>query len=339
MAENNYPVEGIHIPPKVEAVNLFQGISKLGGAILILIGSFVTLAYLINTFGFRINVSSLLLNLPLGAGLVFGNIPLFLQKKALDQNQRHYKILSVALGLATLAIGITIIATSGIYLTNNPIFTANNIIALSFILCGSSIIVSNSQVPHRYHFSQILVISILVFTTFKLIDTIYRLALFYSPTAQMVEFFCLSAILIIYSQSILFTKPDRGFLGIFTSDSPSGVFAQRLLFYIIFLPSFEGLIIILGNLVKLYDIYTMMSITVVTFMFTYIGIAWINAKSLYRSEQERLVMREALRINNIHLELSKENLSNKVVELQKEKEQVSSKINNMESLKDIVDST
>ena len=65
--------------------------------------------------------------------------------------------------------------------------------------------------------------------------------------------------------------------------------------------------------------------------------AWFNIKLLYKLELERFAMKEELRIHNIHLKLSNEDMAIKMDELEKAKQKYASHLNYQDKFMDIVE--
>lgn len=79
------------------------------------------------------------------------------------------------------------------------------------------------------------------------------------------------------------------------------------------------------------------AIIVVLFMVLSAFLAWLNLKLLYQHELEHFVMQEELRIHNINLQLSNEDLAAKMQELETTRKQYASKLTYQDNFRDLAE--
>ena len=78
--------------------------------------------------------------------------------------------------------------------------------------------------------------------------------------------------------------------------------------------------------------------TVVLYIALSTILAWLNLKLLYRHELEHFVMQEELRVHNIHLKLSAEDMAAQVQQLESTSQQYVSKLNYQDNFRDLAES-
>jgi predicted membrane protein len=144
-----------------------------------------------------------------------------------------------------------------------------------------------------------------------------------------------SAIFVLLCISILLRWPDRGFVGIFTTDSISSKFSLRLLFINLIVTFIIGIIILIGMKKETYSAFEVIAVLIISFMLLSSVFAWINLKLLYRYELERFIMKEELRVHNITVNLDTEDLTDKMVELEDKNKEIADKLSSRNRLMDI----
>lgn len=314
MPETYYPIEGIILPPNKNSVRLFHGIAVAGAVISSIIGIYIALS-----------------NLPLGLAILLGSITVFIEKisKHLPKQWFLSRILSLIAGLGILFVSIYL------FITNS--FNPKNTVAITTFLVGLALLANTTGFVHRHRFSQSLLVFGLFCNTFQLLDMLYRAMALNNSLFFLTRQFTVTLCLILLGQSLLFAKPARGIMSLFTTDSPSSVLALRFLFYIIFVPPAFGLAILLGEAMGIFHAESRLAIAIGSLMVMSVIATWLNTKLLYRVEQERYIMKEALRVHNINLETSASDLSSKIHTLEEEKQAVTDKIRNQKHLQDIED--
>jgi len=315
MANAAYPTQNIHLPTNHTTLMIALFVSQ-AGSVFILIATIILFfdwLFGMHTFG------PSLTNLPVIAALIISAVAIFFYKKS-----NKFQLLGLALILIGLFIFLTSLNGQTPNLAKNGIF---------FFFIGLSLIASILKIPHRYHFMQIITVAILTMNLYSFLAHIYELVSF---KANFNPAFWESIVFFILCQSILFIKPDRGFVGLFTSESRSAQLARMSLLYFTSLPICLGFFfLILGNL-QIFDLNGRLALLVVVTILVSIIISWINIKVLYPTEVEHFVMKEALRVNNISLELDAEQLTSQVVRLEDDKQKIADKLNNEQTLSDIV---
>lgn len=199
------------------------------------------------------------------------------------------------------------------------------ILGIVFILFGISLLLPLLRLIHRFHLVHICTLVVLSLGTITLLGFLYRQISFHSSDSINLP---LQSAIMIFLTAVCFSLrwPARGFISLFTTDSTSGTFAIRMLFFSIFTISCIGFIIQLGVLWGFYTIYEAIAIGSVSLMITFTALTWINTKLLYRMELERFFMREELRVHNIDLELGNDELAKRMVELERSNKEISNKL-------------
>ncbi len=316
MPVSSYPTTNLHLPSNKTAIRVARFISLIGGDVLSFAAIVIFFDWVmgLNTFG------ESLANIPVILALITSSVAIFFYKK-----NNKFQLL----GLPLILIGVVIITVP--FSDNSASFVKNGIV---FLLIGLSLMASILKIPHRYHFMQIIALGLLVISLFTFLVSIYN---FVASGTDLGVSFWESIIFFTLCQSIIFIKPDRGFVGLFMTESRSGQLARMSLLYFLTLPLCLGFIFLIMDKINLFDVNARLAFLVaVTILFSII-IIWMNVRILYSSEVEHFVMREALRINNISLEMNATDLSTKMVELEQAKQEVTKKFDNQQSLVDLMD--
>jgi len=315
MTQVIYPASNIRIPTNTGGVVIIQRISDMSGAISAMMALALFLFWGMNVFLF--------------AGVISTCLFLLFQKKRHNalQLSNARKILSVVILLFIILFGILSILSS-----------PNNFYS-GFALCvfGVSMILIFTKLIHRYHFSQLILFFTILLIALSFYKSVYVVISTQSLLTQT-NSLILSALFIICCQALLLSKPDRGFLGMLTIDSPSSRLSLRFLVYLIVVPPVMSFSLLTAGYMKLFDKEMTIPLLAIFLNLMSLTVNWLNMKLLYKFERERYLIGEALRVNNIQLEIKSEDLNIRVNELQKEKDEVTSKVNNSQSLQEIVSS-
>ena len=193
-----------------------------------------------------------------------------------------------------------------------------------FLVFSLALLLSQTKMWHRFSLAQMLFFFVLIISGMSILEFMYRFFLAVKPTTGLVFVpFGTAIIFGLAGVAGLFKWPNRGFMAIFCADTLSTKYALRLLAVktgLIFTSSFlmlagtEGMIIfvILLGVISAF-------------------LAWLNIKLLYKFDLEHFLMKEALRVNNISIQMSME-------DLEKEKGKYINKLNYQDKYRDVVES-
>lgn len=323
MVEIIYPSGGNSIPANQKTVKLLINISIISGYASLLIGiSMVLFSILSPIFELRVNNS--VINYALYFALILGGLNVILDKKKALFSDKKQQITGLVLGFIVLLCGIV---------------TANTEISngLIIILLGISLIIAKIKIHHRFHLSQFLSFIAIAFSTYFFVNNIYFFTFIGSITPQSTALLFQTILLILLCQSILLKKPEKGFFGSLTLDCSSSSLALRFFLYLVLIPPLLGIIIILGNKFGFYNMYSIPILLVVIFTMMSISMNWLNARIQYHTELEIYLIKDALRENNINLQISKENLDARVKELETENKHAYEIAVNQSKLRDLLE--
>jgi hypothetical protein len=334
MSENNYSLTSIHLPENKGLVGLLKTLSRTTGLIVTLFSIILLVGWFANVSFFK---TLLMSNEPLSvfSAVLFllASLPLLLpspSKKKLPANF-SLGLFSVIGGLLCLG---AIIGFFNLIQEQNVL-----IISWSFLIVGCALLLSRTKLSYRFHIVQLLIFIVTVFHTTILLSFIYRI--FLGAASPHIIYIPLNLTLLfsLLCNAILLRWPNRGFLGIFTTDALSSTLSLRMLFVSVISAPLLGLTGLLWSQWQGYYSYETVVIVVILLMIFLAIFAWLNVKLLYKFELEHYLMKEALRVNNIDLELGQEDLSTKITSLEQTKKQYEEKLDNRTSLTNIVDNT
>lgn len=341
MLATTYPTHNIYLPSNNGAIKKIIKIAYLSCAASLIIGTLMLFGGVITILGYSsLDVS--IVNVPISLGIIIGSLSQLVLPHIEAKSSAPFlvgKMLSVMGSLILVLIGVLLLGNTLLPKLAIPFFPSSVGIVqgLTFILTGLSLFFGHLKITHRFHFVQAFALIVIFFNSYTLLVSLYSIFVpVYSLTNSTINSFVISLVMIIFSLQFLLAKPARGFCGLFTMDSLSSKLALRSLFYIILAPPILGGIVILTQRLKLFDSTAAIPLMAIVLIFLFIVIAWLNGKSLYHLEQESYLMREALRVNSISLELSAEDLTKQLADTEKSKKDAEDKFSNSLSLSDLV---
>lgn len=327
-----YPTEKIHLPSHLFSIRITRAISLIGGLLIacstfcLFLGWLLKIEVILTLFG------SKLCNLPTIVALTGCCIAIFMY------NSSH-KILFLMISFVNLWIGLFIVLSYFFHLP--PFFSLFSTMSLRagviFVLLGYSQLIGISPAQHRFHYLQLILFIALFLGLFGFLESVYLLI----STGQFISIeensLAGSILLFTLTQSFLLAKTNRGFLGLFTTDTNSSQLARFSLIYYAILPPMLGILLLVEEKVGFLNSYGRLAFLILSQMLISVIITWINIKLLYPSEVENYLTKEALRINSVTLALDAKELSSKIDEVEKTKKALADKLNNRDSLIDYVD--
>jgi hypothetical protein len=324
MADLSYPAQNIHLPPHPPSLHAVQLVSHLGAGITLLAALLLIYDMLSGS-----KLFPMLSNMPTIIGFMASGLSIFL-----------YRISTKFqfLGILCMIIGLTTILNENIFAGTLAIASAGTLKSgILFLIIGLSILSSILPIPHRYHFMQVIAFTAISISLFSLLESLYRYISLGYLTGDVQYAIWSSLFFFILSQSIFWMKPGRGFVGIFMCDNLSSKLSRMSLIYFTTMPPLFGFFLILSERIHFLDSSGRLALLIVIVIIICIISTWINIRLLYPSAVEHFLMKEALRVNNISLEMNASDLTTKVDELEKAKQEVTRKFNNQQTLTDIMD--
>lgn len=313
MTQVVYPASNINVPPNTGAVTLIRRISDVSGVLS------AGASFVLFLFG--------LIHLFIFAGVISLALFLLIQKKKYStiQLSNVRKIISVVLLVLIILFGV-------LSILNSP---SNFYYGVTLCVFGMTMMLLYTKLVHRHFFNQLILFFTILLVALTFYESVYAV-ITKQDLHTKVNQLMISALFIISCQSLLLSKPDRGFLGMLTIDSPSSRLSLRFLIYLIVVPPVMSFALLTAGYMKLFDKELTIPLLIIFLNLMSLTVNWLNTKLLYKFERERYLIGEALRVNNIQLEIKSEDLNIRVNELQREKDDVTRKVNNSESLSEIV---
>lgn len=189
--------------------------------------------------------------------------------------------------------------------------------AFNFVMGGLALWLLNSPRRHFSRWAQNTGLSLLFISLVPLVGYVYRASYLYSigsyiPMAlHTAFFFCILAFGTVLAQT------DSGIVAVFTSRTPGGSVARRLLPFAFGVPFVLGALVILGEKTQVFPAELAVSIIVVGSIAVFSSLIWWNALTLNRTDQVR---REAeVRLQKAHDELE-ERVAERTASLQQANE-------------------
>jgi hypothetical protein len=323
MKESSFPLSKIHLPENKIVVGRLQKLSLLAAISVVIIAAVMLL---ISSNLWLVIIAFILIAV---ASLVEIKLNIFSNTEKLSKFQRSFFLLvSVFCSGLVFLIGI-------IQIFNNSVAEGNGVgIGLSLILISIAFGLVRIKNTNRFYFINLLVLIVLTINSVAFLGNFYQI---FSPAKLHLTYmsFSFSAIFVLLCISILLRWPDRGFVGIFTTDSISSKFSLRLLFINLTVTFVMGIIILIGMKNESFSTFEVLAVLIILFMVLSSILAWINLKLLYRYELERFIMKEELRVHNITVNLNNEDLTGKMTELEGRNKEIADKLSSRSKLMDI----
>ncbi len=207
-----------------------------------------------------------------------------------------------------------------------------------FFLVGLAALASRIDIAHRFHIVQLFALMIIVISAIPLLGYVYQLVSPYRATNIMFLPANTAVLFILLGHAMLLRWPNRGFMGMFTLDSLSSVFALRLLVINVLLSPVIGFIVLSGAGRILYTFNEVLALLVIALILIASGLTWLNIKLLYKFEVEYLLMKEALRVHNIDLKMSNADLAGRMEDLEKTTEHYANSLKYQDKFRDMSES-
>lgn len=167
--------------------------------------------------------------------------------------------------------------------------------AFCFILTATSLLLFREENKYTHKPSHYLALIIALMGLLSLLGYLYRVQTFYGFLTY-IPMAALSAIcFFLYSLSVLFADPGKGFMKEFTSTLSGSLMSRLLIPAAIIIPAVLGLLRLYGNWRGLYNYEFGVAIYVLSVIIIFAGITWYNAYQLNKRDILRKQSEEALR--------------------------------------------
>lgn len=318
MAATSYSLAGIHLPQNPRLTHALRVASFIFSCLVLLITPLL-----------------LIQNTPLILAVLFALTAGSLLFHATEKSSPAVKFIFPLIHLlcGALVSLICLGALIGLIRSLNPR------VALSFLGLGVSLMLPYVKTPNfRFRTAQGLAFFVLVATAIPLLTQVYQLLL--PPVSRVTTLtpFSQSLALLLLCQAILLRWPGRGVVGVFATQSLNSMYALRLLLVSLASAPFIGAAALLLAPAASPSLAQVTATTVVLYIALSTILAWLNLKLLYRHELEHFVMQEELRVHNIHLKLSAEDMAAQVQQLESTSQQYVSKLNYQDNFRDLAES-
>ncbi|MBZ2164574.1 ATP-binding protein [Methanobacterium sp. VT] len=185
-------------------------------------------------------------------------------------------------------------------------------VAVAFILIGPSLLFLSRNTPKTVNWSQIIALITVFVVALPLIGFLYGAPqLYYIPNFTGVAIYAV-LLLLWASLSILFARPDQGFVSNLTSNQLGSYFTQRILPILIIFTIIIGFITYLGVKAGLYDPSFGLSILILSTLIIYTIIFLWFAITLNKTDFERDKAEEQLKENLDNLEITVKKRTNEL---------------------------
>ncbi len=242
-----------------------------------------------------------------------------------------------SLTLPQKIIGLSSSSTIAIFgIMHISINSQIDLYAITIFCLVVSIFLLSVKIPHRHHFSNLLAFVATLLSAYNFFNATYSILLLNVGISAIHDQLAISILLLLFSQTILLCKPDRGFLGMMTTNTTSSKVSLRFFFYFILIGPLTSFCILLGLKFQFFSNAMVIPLLVTLLTAFSIIMNWLNAKFLYKLELEKYLITEILRVNNIDLEVHSKDLKTQIAELEKEKKDIKDSVDYRNRLKDII---
>ena len=167
--------------------------------------------------------------------------------------------------------------------------------ALAFLLSGSAILSLDAKTRNGARPSQLLSVPLAFVAILTVTGYIYSLVLI-TPLTRYIPMALNTAVgFILLCTSIVFARPDSGWMALIFSDNVGGLLIRRLLPAAILIPLVLGWLKLLGQSAGLYDTEVGTALFTVSTIALFSALIWWNAGLLHNADHERKRAEEAFR--------------------------------------------
>lgn len=307
------------IVDKFKIIARFLGVIIVTGASLVLFGWAFDIPVMKSPSPSIVEMKSIT-----AASFLLSGLLILLYPKAVVNTsfRKAFKITAVVIALLGFISLIEYIAGVNLYIdelickdyagaagTSHPGRMAPNT-ALNFLLIGSALLLIDKEVRGRRMPAQCIILVEGIISMLAVLGYVYGTEKFYS-IAEFTKMSPYTAFLFfLICMAVLFLRPDRGFMRIFTADSIGGTLARWLIPVAFVVPFVIGWLRILGERAGLYDTATGVSLSVVANISLFVPIFLLFARSLHsadavrrKAEDETARLNAVLNDRNARLEM------------------------------------
>jgi PAS domain S-box-containing protein len=166
--------------------------------------------------------------------------------------------------------------------------------AIAMALISVSLLTLDFQTRWIHRPAQVFVIMCGMLCWLALLGYAYSVASLYGVTTYIPMALHTALAFLVLSVSVLFVRPNEGFMGVVTSDTTAGIVVRRLIPTAILLPSIVGWFRLIFERVGYFSSETGTAFSVITNIGIFLALVWWNAALLYRSDLRRNVAETAL---------------------------------------------
>jgi hypothetical protein len=167
--------------------------------------------------------------------------------------------------------------------------------ALNFILLGCAALVLDWRTHRGRWPAQYLIFVSLMASLISIIGYAYDVRSFYGISSYIPMALHTALTFAVLSVGLLYTRPDRGLMAIYTSDSAGGVVVRRLLPTVLILSVTFGWLRLKGEQAGLYGSEFGVTLMVLSGLVVFLVVVTWTARLLYRTDTERKHAEETLR--------------------------------------------
>lgn len=329
-----------------KTIDFLQIAAKFGSLFVLLIGIISLTSRRFNiALSAHILPNVIGINTLIAAGFITAAGGLFLHQLNNSQTKVAWKsmgsfllsFLTLILGLIPVAVSVfqRITADTDSTIINN--LYGNNIsLDFSFIFIGIALLLL--PIPAGKHYmrlAHILTFLVALLSMFAIISYLYQALSFYSlfPITSMSVSSALTFSLLCLS--LILAEPSRGYVKVFTRETPSSILALRLILIVLTLPTILGYLVLIGEQLGIYDPQTGLTLFVVACISLFSVSVGVNSSALQKLELENFIIKKELERKNVTLEIDAKSLASKMMTLEEEKQEAYDKLSNRNKLLDI----
>ncbi len=175
--------------------------------------------------------------------------------------------------------------------------------AFNFILSGLALWFLNAPVRRFSRWGQNLSLTLAFVSLVPLVGYIYQASYLYSIGSYIPMALHTAALFFLLALGMLLAQTDYGVVALFTSQTPGGAIARRLLPFAFAVPIALGALTIWTTKQKIYPVEFGITVVVVGCIAIFTGLIWWNAILLNRADDQRRQAEEALQKAHDKLEV------------------------------------
>ena len=304
---DSYSLKGIHLPEDLDLILRIKGLARVISLVVAMFSVLVVAGWMTGIRYLKIMfVGPSVMPIEVAVSLLLIAIPLMFRL-----TNKTPKGLQVIYKSVTIVFGIVVGVGNLLHFS---------ILNVSLSLLGWALVLTRTKIPFRFKLMQLVAFGIVMLGLCAVMVNVYRYLASGLGTGIFDVPMNVGVLFALLGEALLLRWPNRGFMGLFNTESLTSVVAFRtLVLNMILTPVVGGIGLAVARRMSLAVFETVAAVVTIQ-MVVFAMLMWFGVKRLYEWELERLIAKEEARVRDLGLSLSNEDMKVKVAGLEETKE-------------------